>query len=103
MQSVLDMLMSMPYTNLRFIIIIIIIIIIIGTCVCEQLYDFTAPQDSPTVIAYHPTQQAFACGFESGILRVFNVATTTMLIEHKYVHPFPFYQNSPTLFPGRRS
>jgi len=50
----------------------------------EQLYDFTAPQDCPTVIAYHPSEQAFACGFESGVLRVFNVATTTMLIEHKY-------------------
>ena len=57
-----------------------------GLClVCEQLYDFTASQDSPTVITYHPTQQAFACGFESGVLRVFNVATTTMLIEHKYI------------------
>jgi len=55
----------------------------IVTCICGQLYDFTAPQDCPTVIAYHPTQQAFACGFESGVLRVFNVATTTMLIEHK--------------------
>jgi len=51
-----------------------------------QLYDFTAPQDCPTVIAYHPTQQVFACGFESGVLRVFNVATTTMLVEHKYIY-----------------
>jgi len=55
-------------------------------CAYEQLYDFTAAGDCPTVIAYHPAQQVFACGFESGVLRVFNVATTTMLVEHKYTH-----------------
>ncbi|XP_052262541.1 WD repeat-containing protein 90-like isoform X2 [Dreissena polymorpha] len=49
----------------------------------QQLYDFSAPNECPCTISYHPSRQIFACGFESGVVRVFNVQTTTMLAEHK--------------------
>ncbi|XP_013393033.1 WD repeat-containing protein 90-like [Lingula anatina] len=49
----------------------------------QQLYDFSAPQECPCAVSYHPSQQVFACGFENGCVRVFNVATTSMLAEHK--------------------
>ena len=48
-----------------------------------QLYDFSAPNECPCAISYHPSRQIFACGFESGVVRVFNVQTTSMLAEHK--------------------
>ena len=51
-----------------------------------QLYDFSAPNECPCAISYHPSRQIFACGFESGVVRVFNVQTTSMLAEHKYVN-----------------
>ncbi|CAH1794798.1 unnamed protein product [Owenia fusiformis] len=49
----------------------------------QQLYDFTAPEECPSNITYQPHQQVFACGFQSGCVRVFNVASTSMLAEHK--------------------
>ncbi|XP_069124737.1 WD repeat-containing protein 90-like isoform X4 [Argopecten irradians] len=49
----------------------------------QQLYDFSAPDECPCIIDYHPSRQVFACGFESGVVRVFNVQTTTMMAEHK--------------------
>lgn len=49
----------------------------------QQLYDFSAPNECPCAISYHPSRQIFACGFESGVVRVFNVQTTSMLAEHK--------------------
>ncbi|KAK7112108.1 WD repeat-containing protein 90-like isoform X2 [Littorina saxatilis] len=48
----------------------------------QQLYDFSAPQECPTTICYHPSQQVFVCGFESGAVRVFNVVSTCLLAEH---------------------
>ena len=35
-----------------------------------QIYDFSAPNESPCAISYHPSRQIFACGFESGVIRV---------------------------------
>ncbi|XP_053384270.1 WD repeat-containing protein 90-like isoform X2 [Mercenaria mercenaria] len=49
----------------------------------QQLYDFSAPNECPCTISYHPSRQIFACGFESGVVRVFNVQTTSLLAEHK--------------------
>ncbi|WAQ96619.1 WDR90-like protein [Mya arenaria] len=49
----------------------------------QQLYDFSAPNECPCTISYHPSRQIFACGFENGVVRVFNVQTTSMLAEHK--------------------
>ncbi|ESP04065.1 hypothetical protein LOTGIDRAFT_230310 [Lottia gigantea] len=49
----------------------------------QQLYDFSSAKECPCTISYHPLKQVFACGFENGIIRIFNVSTTTMLAEHK--------------------
>ncbi|KAK6171134.1 hypothetical protein SNE40_019389 [Patella caerulea] len=49
----------------------------------QQLYDFSAAKECPCTISYHPSKQVFACGFENGIVRIFNVSTTTMLAEHR--------------------
>ena len=49
-----------------------------------QMYDFSAPDETPCVINYHPHQQVFACGFMSGTVRVFNVENTCLLAEHRY-------------------
>ena len=48
-----------------------------------QLYDFTAPKEVGCAVVYHPQQQMFACGFKSGAVRVFNVATTSMAAEYR--------------------
>ncbi|XP_069036890.1 WD repeat-containing protein 90 [Lepisosteus oculatus] len=48
----------------------------------QQLYDFIS-EDTPCAVSFHPTQQEFACGFRSGLLRVFNIATSSLLAEHK--------------------
>uniref|UniRef100_H2ZYH0 WD repeat domain 90 n=1 Tax=Latimeria chalumnae TaxID=7897 RepID=H2ZYH0_LATCH len=49
----------------------------------QQLYDFTALDETPCTLAFHPTLQVFACGFSSGVVRVFNVAKSALLAEHK--------------------
>jgi hypothetical protein len=41
-----------------------------------QLYDFSAPSECPCTISYHPSRQIFACGFENGIVRIFNSLNT---------------------------
>lgn len=49
----------------------------------QLLSDFTAPKDSPCAVAYHPSQQVIACGFDSGAIRIFSIGTMSMLAEHK--------------------
>ncbi|XP_029431995.1 WD repeat-containing protein 90 isoform X2 [Rhinatrema bivittatum] len=49
----------------------------------QQLYDFTALDETPGAVAFHPLRQVFACGFSSGIVRIFNVAASALLVEHK--------------------
>ncbi|XP_035694518.1 WD repeat-containing protein 90-like [Branchiostoma floridae] len=49
----------------------------------KQLYDFSAPKECPCAVAYHPSQQVLACGFENGCVRVFNVSSTSLIAEHK--------------------
>nr|XP_006813552.1 PREDICTED: WD repeat-containing protein 90-like [Saccoglossus kowalevskii] len=49
----------------------------------QQLYDFNAPKECPCAIIYHPSSQVFACGFDSGCVRAFNVSTTSLLAEHR--------------------
>lgn len=34
-------------------------------------------------IAYHPTEYAIACGFDDGCVRIFDIATTSLLEEYK--------------------
>ncbi|CAL1536659.1 unnamed protein product [Lymnaea stagnalis] len=49
----------------------------------QQLYDFSAPEECPCSIVYHPSKQIFACGFHSGTIRIFNVESTSLLAEHR--------------------
>nr|XP_033770291.1 WD repeat-containing protein 90 isoform X1 [Geotrypetes seraphini] len=49
----------------------------------QQLYDFTASDETPGAVVFQPLRQIFACGFSSGIVRIFNVAASTLLVEHK--------------------
>ncbi|RXM28033.1 WD repeat-containing protein 90 [Acipenser ruthenus] len=47
-----------------------------------RLFDFIS-EDTPCAVAFHPVQQVFACGFSSGLVRVFNIASSSLLAEHK--------------------
>ncbi|KAM6320084.1 WD repeat-containing protein 90 [Podargus strigoides] len=49
----------------------------------QQLYDFTAAEEMPCAVAFHPTQQILACGFDSGTVRTFSLAASDLLVEHK--------------------
>uniref|UniRef100_A0A8C3PF90 WD repeat-containing protein 90 n=1 Tax=Chrysemys picta bellii TaxID=8478 RepID=A0A8C3PF90_CHRPI len=50
----------------------------------QQLYDFTASDEIPCTVAFHPAQQIFACGFSSGVVRTFSLTASDLLMEHKY-------------------
>uniref|UniRef100_A0A8C3GHI0 WD repeat-containing protein 90 n=1 Tax=Cairina moschata TaxID=8855 RepID=A0A8C3GHI0_CAIMO len=49
----------------------------------QQLYDFTAADEMPCAVAFHPTQRILACGFGSGMVRTFSLAASDLLVEHK--------------------
>ncbi|KAG9465767.1 hypothetical protein GDO78_017755 [Eleutherodactylus coqui] len=49
----------------------------------QQLYDFTANEETPCTVTFHPMRQALACGFSSGAIRYFDVAVTALQAEHK--------------------
>uniref|UniRef100_A0A8C4VBJ2 WD repeat-containing protein 90 n=1 Tax=Falco tinnunculus TaxID=100819 RepID=A0A8C4VBJ2_FALTI len=49
----------------------------------QQLYDFTAAEEMPCAVAFHPAQQILACGFDSGMVRTFSLAASDLLVEHK--------------------
>ncbi|XP_028331789.1 WD repeat-containing protein 90 isoform X1 [Gouania willdenowi] len=46
----------------------------------HQLYDF-ASEDTPSSVAFHPSQQIFSCGFSSGIIRIFDISSAKLLAE----------------------
>ncbi|KAI1896220.1 hypothetical protein AGOR_G00092560 [Albula goreensis] len=48
----------------------------------QQLYDFVS-EDVPCSVAFHPSTQVFSCGSRSGVVRVFNIASSSLLAEHK--------------------
>ncbi|XP_068614509.1 WD repeat-containing protein 90-like [Brachionichthys hirsutus] len=50
----------------------------------QQLYDFVS-EDSPCSVAFHPSEQVFSCGFNSGVVRIFDISSAKLLAEHKYV------------------
>jgi WD40 repeat protein len=62
---------------------------------CRQLYDFSAPNERPTRLCFHPDklgEPVFACGFSSGRIRVFSVLEAKLLFEldsphSKSAHP----------------
>lgn len=47
----------------------------------QQKFEFDSPQDSPLCGEYHPNAHIVACGFQSGMLRIFDVQTTSTLYE----------------------
>uniref|UniRef100_A0A8B9TXU2 WD repeat-containing protein 90 n=1 Tax=Anas platyrhynchos TaxID=8839 RepID=A0A8B9TXU2_ANAPL len=49
----------------------------------QQLYDFTAADEMPCAVAFHPTQRILACGFGNGMVRTFSLAASDLLVEHK--------------------
>lgn len=49
----------------------------------QQQYDFTSVDETPCAVTFHPLRHVFACGFSSGIVRVFNVSSSSLLVEHK--------------------
>ncbi|XP_052535941.1 WD repeat-containing protein 90 isoform X1 [Tympanuchus pallidicinctus] len=49
----------------------------------QQLYDFTAADEMPCAVSFHPTQRILACGFDSGVVRTFSLTASDLLAEHK--------------------
>ena len=47
-----------------------------------QLVEFELPHGCARAIAYHPTEYAIACGFDDGIIRIFDIASTSLLEEY---------------------
>lgn len=47
----------------------------------EQVYEFTSALDQPLSVAAHPFKPTFACGFQSGKLRIFDIDTTEVTDE----------------------
>lgn len=45
----------------------------------QQLVEFDAPGEAATCVAYHPVHHELAAGFHNGRVRVFDVATTTLV------------------------
>ena len=49
----------------------------------NQIYDFQSPNDKLCTISCHTTLPEFAAGFESGMVRVFSLVTTSLVHEYK--------------------
>ncbi|XP_056359041.1 WD repeat-containing protein 90 isoform X2 [Oenanthe melanoleuca] len=49
----------------------------------QQLYDFSAAEEAPCTVAFHPFWKILACGFDSGVVRTFSLAASDLLLEHK--------------------
>ncbi|KAM6424013.1 WD repeat-containing protein 90 isoform 1-T1 [Liasis olivaceus] len=49
----------------------------------QQLYEFTASDEMPCAVAFHPLQPIFACGFDTGAVRTISLAASRLLEEHK--------------------
>ncbi|XP_061455789.1 WD repeat-containing protein 90 isoform X2 [Rhineura floridana] len=49
----------------------------------QQLYEFTASDETPCAVSFHPSQHIFACGFDTGVVRTISLATAKLLEEHK--------------------
>ena len=51
-----------------------------------QLVEFELPSGCARAVAYHPTEYAIACGFDDGSMRVFDIASTSLLEEYTQHH-----------------
>uniref|UniRef100_A0ABM5EZ39 WD repeat-containing protein 90 n=1 Tax=Pogona vitticeps TaxID=103695 RepID=A0ABM5EZ39_9SAUR len=49
----------------------------------QQLYEFSASDETPCTVAFHPSQHIFACGFDTGVVRTISLAASRLLEEHK--------------------
>ena len=47
----------------------------------DQVYEFSSPIDQPLSLSSHPQLPLFACGFESGVLRIFDIERTCVADE----------------------
>ena len=47
-----------------------------------QLVEFEMPSGCSRAVAYHPTEYSIACGFDDGSIRVFDIASTSLLEEY---------------------
>ena len=48
-----------------------------------QLYEFDTPGEAALCCAYHPTRRELACGYDSGRVRVFDVAKAALVQEQQ--------------------
>ena len=51
-----------------------------------QLVEFEMPSGCSRAVAYHPTEYAISCGFDDGSVRVFDIASTSLLEEYTQHH-----------------
>ncbi|XP_026880574.2 WD repeat-containing protein 90 isoform X2 [Electrophorus electricus] len=51
----------------------------------QQLYDFVSEEDNdaPCSVAFHPSLPVFACGSNSGAVRVFDIPTSSLQAQHR--------------------
>lgn len=47
-----------------------------------QLVEFELPEGCSRCVAYHPTEYAIAAGFDDGSVRIFDIASTSLLEEY---------------------
>ena len=47
----------------------------------DQVYEFSSPLDQALCVSAHPSLPLFSCGFESGVLRVFDIERTCVADE----------------------
>jgi WD40 repeat protein len=47
----------------------------------DEVYEFSSPVEQPLCVSAHPVLPIFACGFETGRMRIFDIDTTEVLDE----------------------
>ncbi|CAF4727984.1 unnamed protein product, partial [Rotaria sp. Silwood2] len=47
----------------------------------KQLSEFTAERETPVIVTYAPNRQTFACGFDNGTIKVFELNTSIISAE----------------------
>ena len=47
----------------------------------DQVYEFSSPIDQPLCVSAHNQLPIFSCGFESGVMRVFDIEKTCVADE----------------------
>ncbi|CAF3669977.1 unnamed protein product [Rotaria sp. Silwood1] len=47
----------------------------------KQLSEFTAERETPVIVTYAPNRQTFACGFDNGTIKIFELSTSIISAE----------------------